>query len=569
MTTKRPEEHQSTPSEEEFLHSVVQGGELLSSGKVIEAKDHLERAYELQPKNEKAQNLLGLAYFKLGLFERASEIYELLVRENPADPTLRVNLGLVYLKANALPRAIREFEIATDLAPEHRKAQNYLGLARAQAGEYGRAREHFVLAGSDVMAQRMDRALAGEVEGDPISQIPQPPSESEGESEQHEAEAPPPASPEDSENADQPYSLMSEDESAISFAPIQPSVSNGNWNAQFGLDEAPPPSSDPASEEEELRFAQDEGLSAVSLDRTPDLSAESVEPPPEFDASFEGESNTTIQFGPKIPVPPNGESPNDTPVEHEQTPRFESSPEPDGAASWRALEQPLSSETLRAPPPAVSSAASLPELAPSLKLFGENEVGPFVIKDEAVMIMVEQEVLSRAQGLASYSGALEFIPEMKRFRGRATDRSFGDGPDRVMRVRGQGVLIFERGQHQFLSLDLGEESVYFREAVVFAFQERVMFENGRVPSETPPDLDLVHLRGSGKVLLALGGPLRTLEVQMSRPVTLPLQYLVGWHGNITPRMLVLPWETNHSRAGVELQGEGFALFASPLDKSAV
>src|SRR5688572_15097488 len=111
--------------EEEFLHQLYRGGELLAAGKVIEAKDHLERAFKLQPKNEKGQNLLGLTYFKLGLFDRAAEIYESLVRENPADPTLRVNLGLVYLKTNALQRAIREFETATDLAPEHTKAQNY------------------------------------------------------------------------------------------------------------------------------------------------------------------------------------------------------------------------------------------------------------------------------------------------------------------------------------------------------------------------------------------------------------------------------------------------------------
>ena len=86
----------------------------------------------------------------------------MLVRDNPVDPTLRVNLGLVYLKTNALQRAVREFETATDLAPEHKKAHNYLGLALAQAGEYGRAREHFVLAGSDAMAEKMARAIAGE-----------------------------------------------------------------------------------------------------------------------------------------------------------------------------------------------------------------------------------------------------------------------------------------------------------------------------------------------------------------------------------------------------------------------
>lgn len=147
---------------EEFLSLLYRGGELLAAGSVGEAVGHLEQAYRLDPKNEKAQNLLGLAYFKIGMFEQAAEIYEALVRDNPIDPTLRVNLGLVYLKADSLQRALREFTLATDLAPEHKKAQNYLGVVLAQLGDYGRAREHFLLAGSQGMAEKMTRALAGE-----------------------------------------------------------------------------------------------------------------------------------------------------------------------------------------------------------------------------------------------------------------------------------------------------------------------------------------------------------------------------------------------------------------------
>src|SRR5919198_2692416 len=147
---------------EEFVKNVVRGGELLAAGKVIEAREYLERAHRIQPKNEKGQNLLGLTYFKLGLYERAAEIYEALVRENPVDPTLRVNLGLVYLKTQALPRAIREFEAAVDLSPEHKKAHNYLGLALAQVGRFEEARAHFIEAGSDSMAEKMERALTGE-----------------------------------------------------------------------------------------------------------------------------------------------------------------------------------------------------------------------------------------------------------------------------------------------------------------------------------------------------------------------------------------------------------------------
>src|SRR5258707_8844693 len=142
---------------DEFIQALYRGGELLTEGKVIEAKESLERAITLRPKNERCQNLLGLTYFKLGVFEKAAEVYGGLVKANPADPTLRVNLGLVHLKTNLLARAIREFETAIDLAPDHGKAHNYLGLALAQSGDYARAREHFLGAGSQQMAERMTR----------------------------------------------------------------------------------------------------------------------------------------------------------------------------------------------------------------------------------------------------------------------------------------------------------------------------------------------------------------------------------------------------------------------------
>src|SRR4051794_4947774 len=105
----------AAPVDEEFMDYLHRGGDLLVAGKLEEARDVLERAYQMSPKNEKAQNLLGLAYFKLGVLDKAGEIYELLVRENPVDPTLRVNLGLVHLKSSNTPRAVREFETAVDL----------------------------------------------------------------------------------------------------------------------------------------------------------------------------------------------------------------------------------------------------------------------------------------------------------------------------------------------------------------------------------------------------------------------------------------------------------------------
>jgi uncharacterized protein (AIM24 family) len=101
---------------------------------------------------------------------------------------------------------------------------------------------------------------------------------------------------------------------------------------------------------------------------------------------------------------------------------------------------------------------------------------------------------------------------------------------------------------------------------VFAFEESVMFEYGRVPSDIAPDLDLVHLRGMGQVLLSLVGPVKTLEVGMDLPVTVPMNLLVGWQGSLTPRVvpLVAAPTAGVAKAGVQLTGEGIALVTAPL-----
>lgn len=181
--------------------------------------------------------------------------------------------------------------------------------------------------------------------------------------------------------------------------------------------------------------------------------------------------------------------------------------------------------------------------------------------------MVDGELLTRLEGLVAFSGQLTFQPEMKRFRGRTTDKPFGDGGLRMVRASGRGMLFIEPAEHHvFQAVDLGEDSAYFRDECVFAFEEPVMFENGRVPSEVAPDLDLVHLRGNGKVLLSLTGPLRSVPVRMEAPVTVPLKHLVGWQGNLTPRVVSLMQGPGGEilRTGVELSGEGFALICLPV-----
>ncbi len=189
----------------------------------------------------------------------------------------------------------------------------------------------------------------------------------------------------------------------------------------------------------------------------------------------------------------------------------------------------------------------------------------FIVTPEAVRVEVQGEVMVRTAGLLGWTGVIEARAEFKRFRGRVTDKPFGWGPARMHRLVGTGTAWLGVMGRTFLAIDLGDESVYLREDWVFGFEEPVTFENGRVPSEVAPDLDLVHLSGVGQVLLALPGPLRSTEVRHDAPVTVPLQHWVGWQGQLSPRVVALGWEGPEGTPApaVELSGEGVALLCVP------
>ncbi len=601
------------PSSDDFLSNLYRGGELLAAGKVIEAKDHLERAYGLQPKNEKGQNLLGLTYFKLGLFDQAAEIYEGLVRDNPVDPTLRINLGLVFLKTNALAKAVREFETACDLQPDHKKAHNYLGLALAQLGEYADAREHFILAGSDAMAQKMERALGGETTG--LHRIPAPLDQVRAQR-FAEIEGSEVVAERGGQNVhdDRRLKTGATVEATPSMPPSPPKVPvvqavvqavkavpqatmkmgeeaapkvavEGDWGAHFSdeAEEAAPPEVEALREEapdeeveQALRFAEDEGPSTEPI---PEQAAQVVLMPTEA----EHEPEPPAAVAEPEPVPTVLEASPGEPAASSEAPQPEAEladePEEEDevrveiADSTNVTDDGWQASALSESRTKEAAGVPLGELAPMLELVPAPPLPPFEARPDSpsVTITIAGELLTRVDGLMLSKGQVRFEPELKRFRGRTTDQPFGADKTRMMRASGRAVLLVsaESGK-RFMPLDLADESAYFREESVYAFEEALMFENGRVPAEAGEvDLNLVHLRGQGKVLVKLEGALRSQRVRSDDPVTVPLSRLVGWFGNLSPRLAAL-WSEDASGAGtgeggaVELAGEGFVLLAVPL-----
>jgi hypothetical protein len=141
--------------DQEFLYHLYRGSELLKDNSVDEAKAELERALKLQPKDVEGQGLLGVVYFRLGLYPRAIEIYEQLQRVAPLEVAPRINLALCYLKTAQADQARLQLEEALRLAPDHQRAWGYLGLVFQRFGDFEKARVAFERAGRPKLAERM------------------------------------------------------------------------------------------------------------------------------------------------------------------------------------------------------------------------------------------------------------------------------------------------------------------------------------------------------------------------------------------------------------------------------
>lgn len=140
---------------EDFLFHLYRGSELLQDNRVHEAKNELEQALNLQPSDPKGQDLLGIVYFRLGLYPRAIAIYERLIQSHPEAVEPRINLALSYLKTGQPAQARVELERVLEHSPGHARAWGYLGLSFQRLGDLERAAHAFAAGGHDVMAKRV------------------------------------------------------------------------------------------------------------------------------------------------------------------------------------------------------------------------------------------------------------------------------------------------------------------------------------------------------------------------------------------------------------------------------
>jgi Flp pilus assembly protein TadD len=144
---------------EDFLFHLYRGSELLQDNCVAEAKEELELALRVQPQDVEGQGLLGVVYFRLGLYPRAIEIYQQIIRARPDEISPRVNLALSFLKTGQSQPARETLEEVTARVPDHVRAWGYLGLVYERLGEVDKARAAFERAGQPHLVRRMQQLL--------------------------------------------------------------------------------------------------------------------------------------------------------------------------------------------------------------------------------------------------------------------------------------------------------------------------------------------------------------------------------------------------------------------------
>lgn len=124
---------------------LANGRTYLLNGQLNEAITELSTAASLDPKLTEAHNLLGVAYDKKGLGDRAKDSYERAVKVEEDAQTLN-NLGFSLYQNGNYRAAVDRLKRAVKLAPTDDRILNNLGLALCRLGKFEEAYKHFARA---------------------------------------------------------------------------------------------------------------------------------------------------------------------------------------------------------------------------------------------------------------------------------------------------------------------------------------------------------------------------------------------------------------------------------------
>ena len=481
---------------EDFLFHLYRGSELLQDNRVHDAKAELEQALSLQPSDPKGQDLLGIVYFRLGLYPRAIAIYEQLIKLHPDALEPRINLALSYLKTGQPAQARFELEKVVDQSPGHSRAWGYLGLAFQRLGDYERASYAFQAGGHDGMARRLIEMAAS---GGALSIRPEPPS------------------------------------------PAKAELRRAAGDALVEMEREAPFHSDEGRAEPEVRIpAAPRAMGDPPKVPSPSGTWQAVEIG--RDASHEA--------GPR-----DGPGGAVQPLLPSLAPAQVASPR-GGPASVREASSPHSARTLTVPTRRPSEALRDALLVFPRDLSVALHASGLVLVQATDGFATRFEVVrSVAYGAGQQSTVLQ-----RRARGRLLEEPLGGPSSPLVELGGKVDLVLGPSVGQrLLPIALDDEVLYLREDTLAGFEVGVTYENGRLPMGDGDSIPMVQLRGPGAVVMSVPQQVASLEVTEGRTTAVRALAVLGWLGRVVPRGLLPGEAPGGARGFVAFAGDGMVL----------
>ncbi|MFS8068697.1 MAG: tetratricopeptide repeat protein [Byssovorax sp.] len=502
---------------EDFLFHLYRGSELLQDNRVHDAKAELEHALSLQPSDPKGQDLLGIVYFRLGLYPRAIAIFERLIQLHPEALEPRINLALSYLKTGQPSQARFELERVVERNPAHSRAWGYLGLAFQRLGDYERAGHAFSAGGHDGMARRLvELALAAAA-----SLSLRPPS-------------PPAPAPEEAQEV-AAAALADAENEVTTFRQSEIERLRGQRASQHDTVAAPPmPSNAPSM-----------NLPPLALSRQPtgtwaavEAGHEPIAPPPPRMPQINGP--TTTPFGPEPSL---------------------------AALNAVASLRPHNAHFAAGPPsgPARSSSTG-PRRASvvareSLLVFPRDlRIG--LHTSGVVLVQATSGFAARLESVRSLSYAAGYGTSqlLRRTRGRTGDAPLGGPLSPIVEITGKGEIVLGPARGQRLEpILIEDEPFYLREDALVGLETSVAYENGSIAVGDGEAIGMVQLRGPGAVVAQLPEGTTALEIIEARATAVRAVLVLGWIGRLLPRALLTSEAPAGARGFVSFTGEGLVL----------
>jgi uncharacterized protein (AIM24 family) len=531
---------------EEFLFHLYRGSELLQDNRVHDAKAALEQALSLQPSDPKGQDLLGIVYFRLGLYPRAIAIYERLIQAHPQAIEPRINLALSYLKTGQASQARSELEKVVEQNPGHSRAWGYLGLAFQRLGDLDRASYAFAAGGYDAMARRL---LEMGPSSASASRLPEPPVPARDDVRKATGEA-----FQELDRAIAELASGSDGEATIGASPTLPDAELRTLETAVldatepGVRSASVTGAGPASTGPRSTSYADAAPRSTSFgdagpssrDLRPSLGLPSGEGGRSGGmwSAFEPGRETLAAAPPRMhAVPP----PPSAPISRALF--------PEGPASWPRRPQATGPKRAQ-------------DLANELRIVTPRDAHASVHASGLVMVQSAHGFAARIAAVRSLAlGAGYGTTALKRrSRGRESEEPLGGKEAPIIEISGKGeVLLAPEAGQRLVALQLDDEPVYLREDALMGLDLSITYENGRIPSVDGEPTVMVQLRGYGAVVAALPERAVVIEAVESRSTSVRAAAVVGWMGRLVPRALLSTEAPGGARGFIAFAGEGMVI----------